>query len=446
VVRSQSVPRSKSVPPHNVPSQGRRSSERRVPRKLGPRDIGRIKYPEATKYEEDAGGFLEEKIDFHVNTEHFEKRKALHPVEKRQTVEEVGTPINWTKPDFYDEEVEKMEAAFESIGAEHWTQWEANYWGEKRLSVHNCKFDALKGVHLPRQSTVASLGTPTGWKPIDYELEDDGGSFLEDKAWYDSSKVVHDAALSKMINVLPPVQQMELSKLPPPTGYQSKMNFLRTLRSMVSSQVRRIKTENSIFEKWNRPELSPATSTKSMSAKSASTKSLSPKSKSTKSMTMTVKSMSSKSMSTKSMSTKSRSTKSMGSINISMSSEHLSEMDSLDLSEINEIAEDLQLEMAMNPSLRRAIEGSLEMSGYSEDNVVAAYPHHRQRNSNSRSISSRSSRRRMAMVQQVETGHPAEEAPGSISTDSMASMIILELGDDELYKALEILDFGNADF
>merc|ERR1712228_822038 len=63
-----------------------------VPRKLGPRDIGRIKY-KGTKYNElDNSSFLEEKINKNCKSKSFAKRKSENPISKKRK-----SCRNWSK-------------------------------------------------------------------------------------------------------------------------------------------------------------------------------------------------------------------------------------------------------------------------------------------------------------------------------------------------------------
>lgn len=79
----------------------------KVPRKLGPRDVGKIKY-KGTKYEESDYDFLQEKIHKHARTSSFNLRKARNPLPKKPSVAEAGTPASWRRPSFFDEEVKRM--------------------------------------------------------------------------------------------------------------------------------------------------------------------------------------------------------------------------------------------------------------------------------------------------------------------------------------------------
>merc|ERR1712130_440924 len=105
-----------------------------------------------------------------------------------------------------------------------------NYWGDKPLSVHNSRLDKLKGTHIPHGQTVAEYGKPHNWSAPEFELQVSSGDFLEEKLWFEASRVPHEHGLSKMINALPPKLQLDLAKLPAPTGWQSKINFLKQLR------------------------------------------------------------------------------------------------------------------------------------------------------------------------------------------------------------------------
>ena len=67
-----------------------RDRQRSIPRKLGPRDVGRIKYKQGTKYEDDSpADFLKEKIHKHARGSSFLARKKKNPVPHAPTVDQV---------------------------------------------------------------------------------------------------------------------------------------------------------------------------------------------------------------------------------------------------------------------------------------------------------------------------------------------------------------------
>lgn len=113
-----------------------------------------------------------------------------------------------------------------------------------------------------------------------------------------------------MINVLPPISQLELAKMPAPTGYQSKINFLKKLREIVAQQVRRINTEDRLFQKLSHHRL------RSIALRATSGSSSS-----------------------------SSSSGSSGS----------------NLTDLSEIASELRLDMKLDPALENAIAASLDM-------------------------------------------------------------------------------------
>lgn len=120
-----------SLPPPK--SDGPRS---RVQRKLGPRDIGRSKGYKGTKWDRDLfrGEFLEEKIDHKNSTKAFNKRKRQNPIKHKETVDQIGTAIDYEKPKYADDVLRN---------ANH-----GDYLREKPLSRRNAELDKLKGTFI----------------------------------------------------------------------------------------------------------------------------------------------------------------------------------------------------------------------------------------------------------------------------------------------------------
>eukprot|EP01083_Nonionella_stella_P088556 246879_1 len=218
-----------------------------LPRKLGPRDVGRNKYPEGTKrYDNDNTDFLKEKIHRRARSSNFRERKRLHPVEKRQTVQETGTPNDWKKPGYYKDEVQKM-YSYHNAKRKGWGD-SCDFLDWKPSKPRDSRLDALRNNKVERGKSVREYGSPHSWKPIKFKYENKGGGFLDEKFWFESSHVNVDGGLSKLIEALPPQQKLALSKLPTPTGYQSKINFLKKLRDLVMREVKRIHREDTMLK------------------------------------------------------------------------------------------------------------------------------------------------------------------------------------------------------
>jgi len=217
-----------------------------VPRKLGPRDIGRASY-QGTKYDRHLfeGNFMEEKLDFKVCSGAFEKRKIKNPVEHRRCIEEIGIMEDFSRPDYADD----------ALNSARKGQWLA----DRPLATRNARLDKLKGAKLERSLGVDELSAhPVGWKGIAYDLKaDDGRAFLEEHFWFDGSAVQFNGNkdFSRMLNCLPPEKQMRLNKMPTPTGYESKLNWLRTLLKVVDEERRIVEREDAMAAAAERMEL-----------------------------------------------------------------------------------------------------------------------------------------------------------------------------------------------
>eukprot|EP01083_Nonionella_stella_P027331 75252_1 len=221
--------------PHLVPRA------QTAPKKLGPRDIGRIKY-QGTKYvdNDQNRSFLEEKINRHSRSSSFAERKSKNPLQKRKRIEEIGSPYGWHKPSFYNEEVEAMRR----IQVDQWLK-------ERPLMPPDNALDALKSMKAPKRGTVAEVGTkPKGWESIPYKYDAECGTFLNEKLWFEGSRAPIINGLSQMIMALPPERQTELKALPSPTGIHSKINFVKKLRDIVLEQVRTIHREEKLLKKY----------------------------------------------------------------------------------------------------------------------------------------------------------------------------------------------------
>mmetsp|Transcript_28651 Transcript_28651/g.45317 ORF Transcript_28651/g.45317 Transcript_28651/m.45317 type:complete len:440 (-) Transcript_28651:207-1526(-) len=230
-------------------TESEKSRRQRAPRKLGPRDIGRAKY-KGTKYQDpETGHWLDEKIHRHARASSFLSRKAANPVEKSPTVQEVGTPKNWKKPSYYQEEVQKMYAHHNAKRAGWGGIETAAFLEEKPLKPRDNQLDALKDAHVPKGQSVNSHSSPYGWKPIAYQYENTGGGFLDEKFWFEASHVQVDGNLSRMIEALPPEKKRLLDRMPAPTGYQSKINYLKKLRDLVMQEVKRLHKEDKLLQR-----------------------------------------------------------------------------------------------------------------------------------------------------------------------------------------------------
>eukprot|EP01083_Nonionella_stella_P194443 717229_1 len=240
-----------STPKQSKSSHKHKFKQFDVPRKLGPRDMGRIKYKQGTKYEETqtygTSGFLDEKIDRHARASSFLTRKTKNPVQKKETVEETGTPNDWRKPEYYKSEVQKM-YTYHNAKRQGWGG-SMQFFTEKPSKPKDARLEALKDMKIPKGKAVKEYGSPHSWKPIEFKYENNGGTFLDEKFWFEASHVQIDGGLSRLIEALPPQQKLHLNKLPAPTGYQSKINFLKHLRDLVVFEVNRINKEDKVLKK-----------------------------------------------------------------------------------------------------------------------------------------------------------------------------------------------------
>ena len=230
-----------------------------VERKLGPREIGRNSYKQGTKHDYEAEyigrHWLDEKLHRHARRSSFLTRKAANPVQRKQGVEETGKPLNWTIPDYYQEEVQKM-YSYNHAKRTGWGGYDSlDFLAEKPSKPKDGELEKLKDEKIPKGQAVKSYGSPMGWKGIEFEYDPSKyGSFLKEKFWFESSHVnMSDfSGLSRLIDALPPQSKMELDKVAAPTGYQSKINFLKQLRDIVMIEVKRIHKEDEMLKEMER--------------------------------------------------------------------------------------------------------------------------------------------------------------------------------------------------
>eukprot|EP01083_Nonionella_stella_P194429 717171_1 len=205
--------------------------EYKVPRKLGPIDMGRIKY-KGTKYtDNDKYNFLKEKIHPHARSSSFTLRKQKNPVPKKPTVKQIGTPHSWKTPAFYELESQRMQRNISRLDF---------LLDTKPLHTRDKSLDKFKDSHIPKGQFAMASVQPFDWKPIDYEIQIDKNNFLTEKFWFDSSKI-HidiDENLSHLLQTLPPEKLLLIQDMPPPTGYESKLNYLQKLKSLVLEEAR----------------------------------------------------------------------------------------------------------------------------------------------------------------------------------------------------------------
>ena len=198
-----------------------------VPRKLGPRDIGRVHGYKGTKWDRKLfnGEFLEEKLDFRSTSAQFERRKRANPVKHKQSVDEIGIAADFHKPEYANNVLRDMK--FGQVG----------WMTDKPMARRNIQLDLLKGTKIQKGLNVSDISSPIGWTPIKYKYKNDNKDFLAEHFWFDGSGVQFDfQKISQVLNCLPPQKQLQLNKQPAPTGYESKLNWLKMLLNMVTEE------------------------------------------------------------------------------------------------------------------------------------------------------------------------------------------------------------------
>merc|ERR1712154_125918 len=109
---------------------------------------------------------------------------------------------------------------------------------------------------------------------IAYDLKaDDGRAFLEEHFWFDGSAVQMNGNkdFSRMLNCLPPEKQMRLNKMPTPTGYESKLNWLRMLLKVVDEERKIVEHEDAMAAAAERMEMAKLQQAQTEAAESVDT-------------------------------------------------------------------------------------------------------------------------------------------------------------------------------
>ena len=210
-----------------------------VPRKLGPRDIGRVRGYKGTKWDTKLfnSNFLEEKISYRSKSQEFYKRKQANPVKRGETVDEIGISTDFQKPEYCNDVLRDMKHT------------KVAWMVDKPMARRNVELEQLKGQKVTRACHISEIQTPVGWKPIDYIYKDDDKDFLAEHFWFAGSGVDFDfQKISQVISCLPPQKQLQLNKQPLPTGYESKLNWLKMLLNMVTEEMAIIRKEDDLYE------------------------------------------------------------------------------------------------------------------------------------------------------------------------------------------------------
>merc|ERR1712228_347878 len=222
------------------------------------------------------GGFLEERVHTLSINERFEKKKAMNPVNKKETVAEIGNNKNFKSPDWKLEDVVD-ENAFLSDTAYYQSRtakvtnpngrvstklgptdigkvkgFEKPEWSDQvsadlkesaknglfaeRVKKENKDYQELsKGIH--KQGAI-EVGKIKDFDAIDYKLTNDDlmGCFLKERSWYDSSQVndQFDQGISHLLKTLPSHKLDNIGVLP--SGFQSKIVWLQKLRAIIEKE------------------------------------------------------------------------------------------------------------------------------------------------------------------------------------------------------------------
>merc|ERR1712176_1278114 len=88
---------------------------------------------------------------------------------------------------------------------------------------------------------MGDTGKAKNFDAIDYELDEKDlvGGFLEERSWYESSRVdsAADEGISKLLKTLPAHKLVIMDAVPLPTGIHTKIVWLRKLRDIIEDEL-----------------------------------------------------------------------------------------------------------------------------------------------------------------------------------------------------------------
>eukprot|EP01083_Nonionella_stella_P127334 385742_1 len=245
-------------------------------------EIGKVKYDGAKYDDSNDSGFLADRMNPLSKDERFQKRKQANPVSKRETVEEIGKADdfkgpNWKLEDVVDHDaflsdnayyrsrtalitnpdgtVEHKPGAVDT-GTVHGfkkPEWSdkveqdvatSDGWMSEKIKKEDKDYSEL-ATHMHKQGAV-EVGKIHGFDAIDYELkpEDLIGGFLDEKLWHESSKVNQDFdAISRLLRTLPASKLHVMYSVPLPTGFNTKVMWLKKLREIVEHEFKNEKDQ-----------------------------------------------------------------------------------------------------------------------------------------------------------------------------------------------------------
>eukprot|EP00485_Elphidium_margaritaceum_P019552 CAMPEP_0202730070 /NCGR_PEP_ID=MMETSP1385-20130828/186454_1 /ASSEMBLY_ACC=CAM_ASM_000861 /TAXON_ID=933848 /ORGANISM="Elphidium margaritaceum" /LENGTH=967 /DNA_ID=CAMNT_0049396343 /DNA_START=41 /DNA_END=2944 /DNA_ORIENTATION=+ len=219
----------------------KRKEDKPLDKKATVSEIGKVHGFSGIDYDDSKdAGFLADRIHALSKDERFQKRKEEKPADKKATVSEIGKAKDFKSPEWSLGDVVSGDG-FLSDNA---------YYRYRTALVTNAD-----GT-VQQKLGPTEIGKVKGFNAIDYELtEDDLHGFLKEKQWYDSSMVrdEFDDGISHLLKSLPAHKLRAMDNAPLPTGYATKIVWLKRLRDLIEDEMK----EEQEKEQQQQPQRQP---------------------------------------------------------------------------------------------------------------------------------------------------------------------------------------------
>eukprot|EP00486_Rosalina_sp_Unknown_P005223 CAMPEP_0201570090 /NCGR_PEP_ID=MMETSP0190_2-20130828/12180_1 /ASSEMBLY_ACC=CAM_ASM_000263 /TAXON_ID=37353 /ORGANISM="Rosalina sp." /LENGTH=810 /DNA_ID=CAMNT_0047993245 /DNA_START=21 /DNA_END=2450 /DNA_ORIENTATION=+ len=248
------------------------------------KEIGHVSGFKGTKYDDSNDkGFLEDSVHPLSKDERFLKRKEQNPVKHKEGVLEIGKADDFKGPDWKLEDVVSKDAFLsqdgyyrqrtemitnkdgtvqqklgpQDIGRVHgykkpeWSEQveqelQSSTFLQDKIKKEDKDYEEL--AKLGHKAGAVEVGKIKDFDAIDYELteEDLHGNFLAERSWYDSSQVTEqfDEGISHILKSIPAHKLRVMDNVPLPTGYSTKIEWLKRLRDCVETELKDAKTRD----------------------------------------------------------------------------------------------------------------------------------------------------------------------------------------------------------
>lgn len=241
-------------------------------------EIGHVSGFKGTKYDDtNDKGFLEDSVHPLSKDERFLARKEKNPVKHKEGVMEIGKADDFKGPDWKLEDVVSKDAFLsqdgyykartdkitnkdgtvqqklgpQEIGRVHgykkpeWSEQveqelKSSTFLQEKIKKEDKDYEEL--AKLSHKAGAVEVGKIKNFDAIDYELteEDLHGNFLAERSWYDSSQVTEqfDEGISHILKSIPAHKLRVMDNVPLPTGYSTKIVWLKRLRDVVETELK----------------------------------------------------------------------------------------------------------------------------------------------------------------------------------------------------------------